>query len=158
MKIACHCLTSQRQKCTTIQQREMGYGSLWHRYLTAVFHSHHMYNTLHSPNSLSDRLSVLFLKVANQTVIKATLPQLSSEPALPIGHPVSRQHSHFPAQWSSTPWPLPRPPPQQPRLQHQLQLREQTRATSTYLWAILHSAAPIRDPALAHLTWYPPCT
>lgn len=112
----------------------------------------------HSPNGLSDRLSGLFLKVANQTVIKATLPQPSSKPALPIGHPVSRQHSHFPAQWSSTPWPLPRPPPQQPRLQQQLQLREQTRATSTYLWAILHSAAPIRDPALAHLTWYPPCT
>lgn len=127
-------------------------------YFTAVFHSHHVFNTFPLPQWSLRLVISNVLKRANQTVRKAILPQTSSKAALPIGHPVSRQHSHFPAQWSSTLWPLPRPPPQQPKLQHQLQPREQARATSTYLWAISHSAAPIGDPALAHLTQHSCCT
>ncbi len=130
----------------------------FNRYLTVIFLSHHVFNTFPLPQRSSWLVICAVLKEANQTVKKATLPQPSSKPSLPIDHPVSRQRSHFPVQWSGTPWPLPRPPPQQPVVQHRLQTWERTQATSTYLWAISHSAAPIRDPALVHLTQHSPCT
>jgi len=122
-----------------------------------IFHSYHVFNTCPLPQ-WSLWLALLSWKRPTKLLEKPTLLQSPWEPALPIGHPVFRQHSHFPAQWSSTPWPLPRPPPQQSELQHQLQPREPAQATSTYLWAISHRAAPIRAPALAHLTRHSPCT
>lgn len=71
--------------------------------LTVGIHSHHVFNTFPLPQWFLRLVICPVLKEADQTVGKATLPQLYSKPALPIGHPVSRQHSHFPAQWSSTP-------------------------------------------------------
>lgn len=70
-------------------------------YFTVICLSAHIY--FPSTSSTVPQLVICgVLKEANQTVRKATFIQPSSKRALPIDHPVSRQHSHFPAQWSST--------------------------------------------------------
>lgn len=58
------------------------------------------------------------------------------------------EHRHLTSASNSSSTTPPHPHPAQFQL-HQLRPRQQTQATSAYLWAISHSATPIRDPALA---------